>query len=466
MAGANPWWELWGWPADQPAPLLFRDGESHPLLLALIRDLDGANLAIHSRDEMLRYFYFDHGQDAGRALAMYFQSGLEIWSAFRRVLEWRFGRLGGGRGGARLRERLRPGDPLRGAGPAGRPAAGRPTSIPRRCASWRRSSACRPSSPAPGRRTSPARRRSTRSSSPRSSPTCRRARSTPGSGGWPRWSAREGCSPSASTTRGSSPPPAAAERPAVRGGERERDARPRRVRHLLGHRRLRPRRRGAGRLRAPRRSGCRAASPTSRTSTSWSASRASTSPPSTRRWRRSASSSAAPKPLPAGWSSAAGWRTARRACRRARCARRSTGSCSASCLDLPPRPDVAPLYRQEAVQPAGWRLALRLPAGSPRDAARLAVRVVDAGGREWTLDERPVDSALLRSARLDLYATTEALERTRAESAALLERERAAAAAEAAGLEARIAGMQASRFWKLRDRWFRLKRRLGLTDEA
>jgi hypothetical protein len=32
-------------------------------------------------------------------------------------------------------------------------------------------------------------------------------------------------------------------------------------------------------------------------------------------------------------------------------------------------------------------------------------------------------------------------------------------------LKARIAGMRASRFWKLRDRWFKVKRWLRLMDE-
>jgi hypothetical protein len=37
-----------------------------------------------------------------------------------------------------------------------------------------------------------------------------------------------------------------------------------------------------------------------------------------------------------------------------------------------------------------------------------------------------------------------------------------AQAAEVAGLRARIAAMEASRFWKLRNAWFRLKGTFGL----
>ena len=41
-----------------------------------------------------------------------------------------------------------------------------------------------------------------------------------------------------------------------------------------------------------------------------------------------------------------------------------------------------------------------------------------------------------------------------------------AAALEAGALRARVAAMEASRFWKLRNAWFRVKRGLGLTRET
>jgi hypothetical protein len=49
-----------------------------------------------------------------------------------------------------------------------------------------------------------------------------------------------------------------------------------------------------------------------------------------------------------------------------------------------------------------------------------------------------------------------------------LEEERARAAdatAEAAALRLRVQGMEASRFWKIRNAWFAVKRGLGLTEE-
>src|SRR5206468_9204978 len=102
--------------------------------------------------------------------------------------------------------------------------------------------------------------------------------------------------------------------------------------------------------------------------------------------------------------------------------------------------------------------------------------VVWEDGERSLLYEDRVLAALLRSARLDLImlerrrlaAERESGERLAAERAA---HERAEAALADAGwriavLEARLAAMRASRFWKLRERWFALKRALRLTDEA
>jgi len=54
----------------------------------------------------------------------------------------------------------------------------------------------------------------------------------------------------------------------------------------------------------------------------------------------------------------------------------------------------------------------------------------------------------------------------KAQAEAAIAKSKAQAAAEIAGLEARIAAMEASRFWKLRNAWFRLKGTLGIGPEA
>jgi SAM-dependent methyltransferase len=141
------------------------------------------------------------------------------------------------------------------------------------------------------------------------------------------------------------------------------------------------------------------------------------------------------------------------------------GTVVGSCRRLPARPDAAPLYPGERVQPVGWRVDFELPVAAPLAACRFEVRAVDRAGRTGTLWEGTAEAALLRAARLDLLATYAALGREREEHEALLAAERATSGREIAALGARIAGMRASRFWKLRDRWFALKRALHLTDE-
>ena len=105
-----------------------------------------------------------------------------------------------------------------------------------------------------------------------------------------------------------------------------------------------------------------------------------------------------------------------------------------------------------------------MPPGASRATLVLKVRVVDAAGVESILYTATLDAALLRSARLDLIATRAALAEPRG---------REVRRAEAAGrvgwekmvLEARVAAMEGSWFWRLRNRWFALKRWLRLTDQ-
>ena len=91
--------------------------------------------------------------------------------------------------------------------------------------------------------------------------------------------------------------------------------------------------------------------------------------------------------------------------------------------------------------------------------------MVDAAGETSTLYADSLQAALLRSARLDLYALERRLEDRDGELAAEhqridglhgLLRER----------DAELAAMRASRFWKLRNLWFGVKRGLGLTREG
>jgi SAM-dependent methyltransferase len=138
------------------------------------------------------------------------------------------------------------------------------------------------------------------------------------------------------------------------------------------------------------------------------------------------------------------------------------GEVRAVLRDFQPRAEVGALFPYEQVAGHGWRAEVPLSAEALASGAEVAVEVVDAAGGTTTLYAAPIAAALLRSARLDLYFERLQLERRGAELAA--EKARAEELRrEIAALEARLAAMEMSRFWKLRNVWWRVKRGLGLT---
>jgi SAM-dependent methyltransferase len=125
-----------------------------------------------------------------------------------------------------------------------------------------------------------------------------------------------------------------------------------------------------------------------------------------------------------------------------------------------PRGDVAELLG-EGYPRCGWACSCALPAGLSRSSAVLLLRVVDGRGVTHPVFAGSLDALLLTAARL----TVSTLRRDLFYTEAALTEDLARAAVEAEALRARIAAMEASRFWKLRDAWFRVKRGLGLTDQ-
>jgi SAM-dependent methyltransferase len=126
-----------------------------------------------------------------------------------------------------------------------------------------------------------------------------------------------------------------------------------------------------------------------------------------------------------------------------------------------PRPDVAAFFGDERHLLSGWSCSCPLPAGASHSAPVLRLRVVDGRGCSLPLWAGSIESALLAGCRQE----NEELRHELAESQARRAEENARAAAEAQGLQARIAAMEASRFWKMRNAWFGVKRGLGLTRE-
>jgi SAM-dependent methyltransferase len=132
--------------------------------------------------------------------------------------------------------------------------------------------------------------------------------------------------------------------------------------------------------------------------------------------------------------------------------------------ELEPRQDVAAALGAEPSLRCGWSLACPLPAGAWRSSALLRLRVMDGRGRVHPLWAGAIESALLAGVRqhadklrLELWRTRDRLEEERARAAD--------ATAEAEALRLRVQGMEASRFWKIRNAWFAVKRGMGRTDE-
>lgn len=114
------------------------------------------------------------------------------------------------------------------------------------------------------------------------------------------------------------------------------------------------------------------------------------------------------------------------------------------------RPDVAALLGLPTEQALDWICTGEVPADASRSRVTILVKLVLAGGGEHLLHLSSLESALLWSAWRDL-------DRAKAK----LEAAEAWAGHEITRLEAQVAAMEASRFWKLRNAWFRLKGWLG-----
>ncbi|HVG11247.1 MAG TPA: hypothetical protein VNM67_26320, partial [Thermoanaerobaculia bacterium] len=125
-----------------------------------------------------------------------------------------------------------------------------------------------------------------------------------------------------------------------------------------------------------------------------------------------------------------------------------------------PRPDVAGMLGEARYLHSGWGGAFALPPGTSRGASVLVIRVRDGRGVSHPLRAGAVESLLLESARNDVSV----LHRELKAAGERLAEVQARADAETGGLRARIAAMESSRFWKMRNAWFRLKRGVGLTQ--
>lgn len=131
--------------------------------------------------------------------------------------------------------------------------------------------------------------------------------------------------------------------------------------------------------------------------------------------------------------------------------------------DFQRRDEIAALFPYETVIGYGWRAEVLLPPETLERGAAVEVEVLDAAGGISTLYSDPIPGALLRSARLDLYSTRVQLDQRGAELSA--EKQRSENLRREIGEQkARIAAMEASRFWRMRNVWWRVKGWLGVVS--
>ncbi len=128
------------------------------------------------------------------------------------------------------------------------------------------------------------------------------------------------------------------------------------------------------------------------------------------------------------------------------------------------RADVAGLLGRPGLRP-GWRCVCPIPEEASRSRAVLLLRAVDGRGVGHPLWAGSIERLLLAAARLEIGS----LLHEKADAWAAYERERvdlARMAREVQRLGGLVASMEASRFWKLRNAWFRVKGALRKnTDE-
>jgi SAM-dependent methyltransferase len=144
-----------------------------------------------------------------------------------------------------------------------------------------------------------------------------------------------------------------------------------------------------------------------------------------------------------------------------------------SCRDLEPRPEVAQTFPADPVDVVGWQATVEVPpTAAGIEAAELGVYAVSRAGEEMRLFSGTVADACVRSARLDAGVLQRELTRRDTEYQQELARREAMHAGQMAerqeqikALARRLRAMEASRFWKARNLWFRFKRAVGLTTE-
>jgi hypothetical protein len=136
----------------------------------------------------------------------------------------------------------------------------------------------------------------------------------------------------------------------------------------------------------------------------------------------------------------------------------------AATSDFGPRGDVAAFVGTPAARDSGWELFVPHAAIRSFRYQVVTISVFAPGGDERILFLGTLESRDGQTAREIANALQHRLEVQSAELASL-RHDFGVVAHQRAELEAQLAAMRASRFWKAREQWFVFKRALRMTDE-
>ncbi|HRC88117.1 MAG TPA: hypothetical protein PK413_21230, partial [Thermoanaerobaculia bacterium] len=119
-----------------------------------------------------------------------------------------------------------------------------------------------------------------------------------------------------------------------------------------------------------------------------------------------------------------------------------------------PRPDVAKVLNLTGTEAFGWEVVVPYDLPPPLHSHLLYLKVQTRSGRERFLWGHNLESTLRVGAEAEVEALRARLAKTEAELKTTIGK-----------LEHRLSAIEASRFWRARNAWFRLKQKAGLIDE-
>jgi hypothetical protein len=136
----------------------------------------------------------------------------------------------------------------------------------------------------------------------------------------------------------------------------------------------------------------------------------------------------------------------------------------ATTREFAPRPDVAAFLGAESAAQSAWSCTVPYAAVKSYRYQVATISAFSSDGNERILFLGTLDSLFGTVMQARAQALTQQVAQRQNEVVDLRER-LAVAEHQRNELEQQIAAMEQSRFWKAREQWFAVKRKVGLTDE-